>query len=518
MLHWKIALAAGLPAAALLIVILIIVYNLFCCHEATKHEHLGRNHITEGRLHHSLGNPYQGRLHQNLGNPYQSQDKAKGQSRLFTSFHISRKDPFDSALRHSSKVASVWRMTYPVKPFEWSEHPGLIAEAVEHGWGAFAFTYTCSTCPVPVNFWEMCTSCSHKHEYEPNIIWEMGGGSEYMQKLWLNPGMLPKKENFIALVQALQASLPLPGPPLGSNSFPQEAYFEVTILAEGCEYNAEASQSSLAEYEHGKLISKHLLAGEHLSSDMTTSFSIGMLDDNGEQQLTKETSRSSKLGEALHSLSSHVEFSKFSTKENPLGDNLQVLAVGLAAGGAPPFRLPGCDVGSVGFHSNGRVYLNGDLHGDQEPKVPAMKLSWGVVKTTVGCGFDPRLKKVFFTVDGERVYELMTSSNEFGNPLYPTVAANYDVTLLVNFGQSPFDYALANAYRVSDPCFRRPFSRSLKNGSMNEDSGDLFSMGRIDSQWFMGIQSPGSEDVQHRHVFSEAESDLFEIVLDSRVP
>lgn len=499
MLSWKFALAAGLSAAALLIVFLVVIYYLCCCNGAIKHKNLG---------HSREGNPY--RSH---GNFYQSQDKSRTQSKLFTSFHISRKDPFDSALRHSNKVASVWRMTYPIRSFDWSEHPALVAEAVEHGWGAFAFAYTCSTCPVPANFWDMCTSGSHKHEFEPNIAWEMGNGSEYMQKLWLNPGMVSKKENPI---QALQAALPLPGPPLGSRSFPQEGYFEVTILAEGREYNAEASQSSLAEIDHGKLISKRLLSGKNLDSEVPSSFS-DHIDESGEQILTKDTSKSSKLGDAFHNLASHVEFSKFSVKETPVGDNLQAIAVGLAAGGAPPFRLPGCDVGSVGFHSNGRVYLNGVPRTEQEPKISATKRFWDVVKTTVGCGFDPHLKKIFFTVDGECVHELVASSSEFGNPLYPTVAANYDVTLLINFGQSPFEYAVANAHRVSDPCFRRPYSRSLKNGVTIEDSGDLFSMGRIDSQWFTGIQSPGSEDVQHRHVLSEAESDLFEIVLDSRV-
>ncbi|KAI5075062.1 hypothetical protein GOP47_0011023 [Adiantum capillus-veneris] len=495
MLHWKFALAVGLPAAAVVIVLLVAIYNLFCCYNITKRRGLG----DRGCVWHSHVNPYS------------SYGRHNSQGNLFINSHKIRKDPLDAALRHSSKVASVWRTTYPIKPFDWSEHPALVAEAVEHGWSAFAFTYTCSSCPAPVNFWDMCTSCSHKHDYEPDITWEVGSGSEYMQKLWLNPGLVPRKESYVVLVQALQAALPLPGPPLGSLSFPQEGYYEITVLAEG---SAEAPRSSFAENEHVKLMSKHLLSGKHLGSEVPTNET---LDGSGKQQLTKEMSKSFKLAETFQNLSSHIEFSKFSSKENHLVESLQSIAIGLAAGGAPPFRLPGFDCGSVGFHSNGHIYLNGALHVEQEPRVPAMSRSWGAVKTTVGCGFDPLAKKVYFTADGAHVYDLLASSIEFGYPLFPIVAANYDVKLLINFGQSPFEYAPANSHRVSDPCFRRPNSRSAKNGFVNEDSGDLFSMGRIDSQWFTGVQSPTSEDLQHRHVFSEADSDLFEIVLDPRV-
>ena len=59
---------------------------------------------------------------------------------------------------------------------------------------------------------------------------------------------------------------------------------------------------------------------------------------------------------------SHFTIEKTSapSKDN-LIDGLQIAALGLAAGGAPPFRLPGHDAGSVGFHSNGRIYLNGKM-------------------------------------------------------------------------------------------------------------------------------------------------------------
>lgn len=370
---------------------------------------------------------------------------------------------------------------------------------------------------MPANLWDMCRGCSHRQDYEPEISWEMWEGSDYLQKIWLNPGLPIRKDNATSHVQALQATLPLPGPLLGIYSFPQEGYFEITVLAEGREYNADyASTGSFTDSEHVKLISKHFLSGKHLVSELTTNYPNQRFEKVAEQNDHKRQERNGLTPEKA------IELNGFSKKQLSSGrdrlspDQFQAMAIGLAAGGAPPFRLPGCDLGSVGFRTNGQVYLNGALHVEEEPKVPELKRSWGVVNTTVGCGFDPVARKVFFTVKGVRVYELTASSSEFGNPLYPIIAASYDVTVLANFGQVSFEYAPAEAHRVPDPSFRRPYSRSTKTGSVNEDSGDLFSMGRIDSHWLTGVESPCSDDLQHRHVYSEAESDLFEIVLDPR--
>ncbi|KAH7293266.1 hypothetical protein KP509_28G018500 [Ceratopteris richardii] len=338
MLHWKFVLEVGLPAAVAFIAILVILYNFFCCRAAPRHEHLQGADVNEcrSRPDHADANI----VH----------ERQRSQGKLSNGLPKFRKDSFEVALKNSSKVASVCRSTHP---FDWSEHPDLVAEAVEHGWSAFAFTYTCSIYPSCSNFWDKFRSSSHKHEYEPDLSWEVGASSEYMQKLWLNPGLILKKENCGSSVQALQASLPLPGPPLGSLSFPQEGYYEITIVADG---NADAPRSSYVETEQGKLMSRHLLSGKHMGSEI---FSEAKLDPSGDMQLMKDGSKSSKLSETLHNLSSHIEISKFVARDNPLAENLQILAIGLAAGGASPFRFPGLDIGSVGFHSDGRVYVNG---------------------------------------------------------------------------------------------------------------------------------------------------------------
>lgn len=153
------------------------------------------------------------------------------------------------------------------------------------------------------------------------------------------------------------------------------------------------------------------------------------------------------------------------------------------------------------------------------------KEEWGKTEMVIGCGFDPRQKKVFFTLDSQLVHVINCRSEEFGAPLYPTLAANDEVLVLVNFGQSAFAYAPANAQRTPNPCFIGPLVNSPAAAAAlgYEDSKELFSMGRIDSQWLNrctttkgshknGTNYPTKEFDEE----SEAEADLFEIVLDNR--
>jgi len=91
------------------------------------------------------------------------------------------------------------------------------------------------------------------------------------------------------------------------------------------------------------------------------------------------------------------------------------------------------------------------------------------------------------------------------------------VTVLVNLGQSAFEYAPANDQRVADPCFKRPLFPSPQKapGVLYEDSGDLFSMGKLDSQWLANVDSSNTHDVQQlKRPPSEGDSEFFEIALD----
>lgn len=159
------------------------------------------------------------------------------------------------------------------------------------------------------------------------------------------------------------------------------------------------------------------------------------------------------------------------------------------------------------------------------------KGDWGQQEKVIGCGFDPREKKVFFTVNSELVHVAHCKSDEFGGPLYPALAANVEIEVLVNLGQSGFLYEPANATRTPNPCFMGPLGGSPAALGY-EDSGELFSMGRLDASWqnycapCSGTNSDiyswhGNDNDNSCHSRSkangegdESEGDLFEIVLD----
>lgn len=145
------------------------------------------------------------------------------------------------------------------------------------------------------------------------------------------------------------------------------------------------------------------------------------------------------------------------------------------------------------------------------------KAQWIGTDRVIGCGFDPRQKKVFFTLDSELVHVIHCQSEEFATPLCPTLAANIDIQVLVNFGQSAFKYAPANAQRTPNPCFIAPLVNSPGATLGYDDSKELFSMGRIDSQWLNRSANKGNHHNGNSTQvldFDESEADLFEIVLD----
>jgi hypothetical protein len=154
------------------------------------------------------------------------------------------------------------------------------------------------------------------------------------------------------------------------------------------------------------------------------------------------------------------------------------------------------------------------------------KSSWISVDKVVGCGFEPAKRKVFFTVDGQLVHAVSCNAEAFASPLYPVLASSFDVMALVNLGQGKFRYAPANARRTANPCFVRAASavdaRGGGSGSIGldfDDSGELFSMGRVDSGWMEALRASKSrkDSVAGSGAASvgdpEAESDLFEISL-----
>ncbi|ONI33552.1 hypothetical protein PRUPE_1G431800 [Prunus persica] len=378
--------------------------------------------------------------------------------------------------------------------FSWANHPTSITDAVENGWSRFAFTSFMSSPSTKSRLLGLCAVGDQRiRETEPEISWEVCQGSaDFMQKIRLNSGL--KKvlnlgsSNSTAAASVIRTALPLPGPALGNNSFPQETYFEITILYSRGDELSE-SNGKVKEGEKTKLIqeTKEENPGSDSLVHVTSSQRISRIEEL--KLSVKEDHHNHGKGEAI------------------------LLSVGLTVGGSLPLKLPGSYPGSIGFGSNGSVHLDGiKLVFESE------KATWGRIDKVIGCGFDPRQKKVYFTVESELVHVIHCKSEEFSTPLYPTLAANTDMTVLVNLGQSVFKYAPANAQRTPNPCFVGPLVRSSA-AAFYEDSMELFSMERIDSQWLNRCTTKGSQNpsaANHELEFDEeSEADLFEIVLES---
>ncbi|KAA8528509.1 hypothetical protein F0562_035864 [Nyssa sinensis] len=393
----------------------------------------------------------------------------------------------------------VFRRSVSAKPFfSWADHPSLVTDAVENGWSRFAFT-TYSSSPsirsTRTKFLGVCASGDRGKQMEVDISWEVCQGSaDFMQKIRLNSGlkkMINTSNSSMAATSVTKTALPLPGPPLGNSSFPQEAYFEITIF------------SSLEDiHDHESSVGK-----------------VKVGKSEGEKtKLIQETNSTAKANSEsfVHVTSScshgnnKLEELKLAGKDD--GSEIVMLSVGLTGGGALPLKLPGSYPGSIGFNSSGSVYLDGiKLEFESE------KEEWGRTDKVIGCGYNPSQRKVFFTVDSELVHVIQCKSEEFGTPLYPTLAANIDIMVLVNFGQSVFKYAPANMQRTPNPCFIGPLAHSPALGY--EDSKELFSMGRIDSQWLNRSTTKSNHNNGNNNKAlefdEESEGDLFEIVLDS---
>lgn len=371
-----------------------------------------------------------------------------------------------------------------VKPlFSWADYPSLINDAVENGWSQFAFTGTTST-PTRSTLLGLCAVVEHGKETEADINWEVCQGSlEFMQKIALNSDLKRvSTSRRCTAASVIRTALPLPGPSLGNNSaFPQEAYFEITIL-----HSPGDDDEAVGKVKEGE--------------------KIKLIQDDSNAKATSDS--------LIHVTSSHklndLEELKVDSDESRCFDTVKV-SLGLTTGGSLPSKLPGCYPGSIGFNSNGSLYVDGI-----KLVFESKDGEWGRKDKVIGCGFDPRQKKVFFTVDSTLVHVVHCKSQEFGAPLYPTIAANAELVVLVNMGQSIFKYVPANAQRTPNPCFIQPSSYSQAIDMSYEDSRDLFSM-TLDPQCLNAYTMKGSQNgtnKQGKGSDNDTEVELFEIVLE----
>lgn len=215
--------------------------------------------------------------------------------------------------------------------FSWIDHPYLASDAIENGWSRFSFTsyksndmssYPSKKSSTSSTFLGACGgSDEYVRENEAEISWEVCEGSnEFMQKVRLNPGL---KECFFhpnntstSVASVIRTSLPLPGPFLGNHAFPQEAYFEITILHS---WNGDCELVGRREGEKTKLL----------------------IEDSSNEGDLKS-----------------VEEMKVEGKEGRTSESV-MLSLGLTGGGGIPLRVPGTYPRSIGFNSNGSVFLDG---------------------------------------------------------------------------------------------------------------------------------------------------------------
>lgn len=219
--------------------------------------------------------------------------------------------------------------------FSWTDHPYLAADAVENGWSRFAFTGYKSYMSSPSKrsaFLGVCAAGDHGRESEVEITWEVSQGSaDFMQKIRLNPGLtkLHTSNNLsMSVASVIRTALPLPGPPLGNYSFPQEAYFEITVL-----------------YSRGD---DHESVGKNREGEKT--------------KLIQDSLNAKGKSEALvHVTSSHKVNKVEEIKLDGKRSESVMFSLGLTAGGSVPLRVPGSYPGSIGFNSNGSVFLDGKI-------------------------------------------------------------------------------------------------------------------------------------------------------------
>jgi len=213
--------------------------------------------------------------------------------------------------------------------FNWDDHPDLVVDAVENGWSRFAFTNYKSSMASHSKRSSLLGACAAAGEFgresEAEMSWEVCNGSaEYMQKVRLNPELKKvlhsNNSSNMSVASVIRTALPLPGPPLGNYAFPQEAYFEITILCCG--------------------------VGDHESV-------VGKKEGEKTKLLTEDSSNG--IGDL-----NMVEEVKHGQKEGGGKSGSVMFSLGLTAGGGVPLRVPGSYPRSIGFNSNGSVFLEGN--------------------------------------------------------------------------------------------------------------------------------------------------------------
>jgi hypothetical protein len=291
-------LAGVLPGLFLLV--LILVFYRVCCRGR-------RQQIT---------------LHPTI-DPPQTRDVEKG-----LTWHASRVNSHALSSKSSLRFHQLYHdAVAPVEPqevtpFSWAQHPKLITVATENGWSRFAFN-------------DMLYRSGSGSWEAPR------GSSELMQAVRLNPADTGgDNSEFSNLLSGVQMRLPLPGPVLNGLPFPQEAYFEVSII-----YLKPHEEHRHKWYVRASKRAKDVIEGDR-----------SRLIDSG----------SSRVDDAIKAIREQVAEKNKEEDEEKEGkqkghkNRHVVISMGLSSEVRMAMPgLPGMYPGSIGFHSDGSVYLDG---------------------------------------------------------------------------------------------------------------------------------------------------------------
>ncbi|KAK8952615.1 hypothetical protein KSP40_PGU021909 [Platanthera guangdongensis] len=275
---WIKIIAGAVPGAAVFLLLSILLIRCLCRRKEQKQI------VSAQNLPQAAGKFKPGNIH-------------AGINKFHLSYKSGRSLRFHNLNHHHRSPAFP-----PPSPFNWEENPRFIAEAVETGWPRFAFS-----APTP------------RASSGSEIGWEIpSNSSEFMQTVKLNT--LPNRTAENPSLSWVRTSLPLPGPALGGGAFPQEAYFEITIL-----YLRKKLQSTAS-----KRVKNH---------------------ERDRAKLIRENS-----GAGIMFASQEPILHPYQGNSGDVTVSLGLISSGAASlGQAKPGTFPG----SIGFHSNGSVFLDG---------------------------------------------------------------------------------------------------------------------------------------------------------------
>ncbi|GET03722.1 concanavalin A-like lectin/glucanase domain-containing protein [Rhizophagus clarus] len=142
-----------------------------------------------------------------------------------------------------------------------------------------------------------------------------------------------------------------------------------------------------------------------------------------------------------------------------------IIAIGLTQKNHSINRLPGCDIHSIGFHSDeGKIFHNEGYTGLTYAE------KWGEVNDVIGCGYYSNFQKVFFTKNGKNLGTIHIAELSYLSYIwFPTIGSNSICNLKINFGQEEFIYKEAKGMSITGIISKDLLNRVEESENINID-------------------------------------------------